>query len=341
MESRAGIKAWNLNETHYTEAQNLLESLTRNEKNSISLECSKCTSNDTQCNCSMTKIRIENSFDVFVILQSEKNSATQSVWCPLQNENSSFFHCSFDNPAEKIRSEQICDSQSDCMDNSDESDIVCHSRLMKIFLAGALSGIIAMASGLVVCSICKKGKKKTKIGRNGINQSQMINVMVAIAEFLKNATASTEEKMKQAIKKTPRKTQIRLMLASRNVTVKRKEKSGRLFKPAVKHTFDSTTLRKPMLQMVKNTQIATTLKKEIFEELQPGLRTRLKNYMDKKLNTEFRLISAVVISTLSEISSLVSTTLLQEWKDLTTILSIYVFYNDVLQMRITLIGRVS
>ena len=51
----------------------------------MGLACKGCQMGwDTFCNCSLEKIAFENTFPVFVIMESTNNFGTQ--WCPLESD---------------------------------------------------------------------------------------------------------------------------------------------------------------------------------------------------------------------------------------------------------------
>ena len=79
--SRASYQEWPLDESHNNtkETTNLLDTLTKDRK--MNLRCQGCEAGDAKCSCSLKAITYENTYQVFVLLQTHTTSTT-TVWCP-------------------------------------------------------------------------------------------------------------------------------------------------------------------------------------------------------------------------------------------------------------------
>ena len=73
----------------------------------MKLNCDGCGIKDTFCNCSVNEIDFENTFQVFVIMESKKKYGTQWKWCPQVTLRSDFFNCDLKG-VKKILAKQIC-----------------------------------------------------------------------------------------------------------------------------------------------------------------------------------------------------------------------------------------
>ena len=106
------------------------------QEDQLDLKCSggegPCQPDDSFCNCTLTAIAAENTFQVFLVLQSKKAFGTE--WCPHSTIRSDFFFCD-EEKTEKISAKYRCDATVHCASNGyDESRFVCSPGQIKLFL---------------------------------------------------------------------------------------------------------------------------------------------------------------------------------------------------------------
>ena len=106
--SEAAFQKWPLDDNSGKESElnNLLKTLTRNQKSQRHLTCQGCQLGDTFCNCSMSRISHENTFQVFLVVESRKNFGTH--FCPQLSVKSDFLYCD-EAKTERISAKMICD----------------------------------------------------------------------------------------------------------------------------------------------------------------------------------------------------------------------------------------
>ena len=151
---KAAFKKWPLDETSGKESalDNLLEALTKNQKTQQQLFCKGCELGDTFCNCSLSQISHENTFQVFLVVESKKNFGTH--WCPQLSVKSDFLYCD-EEKTERISSKLICDGVVHCpVTKIDESHYVCSPWHLKLIAIGIVFGIYFAAMGVAIGVLC-------------------------------------------------------------------------------------------------------------------------------------------------------------------------------------------
>ena len=157
--SKATFKKWSFHETlnETSEASNLLKTVTRDQKKHIELNCDGCRINDTFCNCSLEEIAFENTFQVFVIMESKKTFDTQ--WCPQATLRSDFFTCDVGR-VENISAKLICDGVINCpITGADESSFVCIPQQIRQLSVGVNVAVYLVAISAATFLICSIGRQ--------------------------------------------------------------------------------------------------------------------------------------------------------------------------------------
>ena len=159
--SEAAFQKWPLDDNSGKESalNALLETLTKNQHDQKHLNCEGCQQEDAFCNCSMNKITHENTFQVFMVVESKKNFGTH--FCPQLSVKSDFLYC--DAAKTKwIKTTWMCDGVVHCpFTKIDESDYVCSPWLLKLIAIGIVSSVYCVALGVAIFLVWSKPTART------------------------------------------------------------------------------------------------------------------------------------------------------------------------------------
>ena len=250
--SKATNKKWSfhhdtLNET--SEASNLLKTVTRDQKKHIDLNCDGCGINDTFCNCSLEKISFENTFQVYVIMESKKTFDTQ--WCPQATLRSDFFTCEMGG-AENISAKLLCDGVVNCpKSGADESSFVCipqQIRQLSIGVNLAVYLVAISAATFLICSIGRQTLRKVLKENTLIEEQkkQISNAVRLISQYMNNPSSENEENVTMSIQRMPKPTQLNLIKVAHSIEVRVSDSTENIFESTVQHVFSDEAQKKEL-----------------------------------------------------------------------------------------------
>ena len=151
------------------------------------LDCEGCQVEDSFCNCSLEKIPFENTFQVFVIMQSKNNFGTQ--WCPQVTMRSDFFNCDAKG-SERISAKLICDGGVDCpLTGADESHFVCSPQQIRllVIIINLMIYLVALGSATyLICSQRRQALRPTP-EENTLpeeEKKQISNTLIQISKYM-------------------------------------------------------------------------------------------------------------------------------------------------------------
>ena len=343
---KASYRTWRLDnvEEESSELRSLLETLTREEDRKIDLKCQGCASSDEFCNCSVNEMKFENSYQIYVILESKKRFGTQ--WCPQSALSTNFFYCDEERTL-KISSEYICDGRVNCpVSKADESRFVCSRDQLKQMVAGLnfLIYLVALVSAvcLVSCWSSRFGGERIKTPMLTERQkTQLSDTLKLISKYLKEPVQKNEENMISSIQKIMEKDQLMALIKiTHKVEVRGQEKALKMFEPTVQRVFLKESQHKALFNLVKeNPDCSSKMKTDVLEALESkGCFAKVGTALEKKLSPKVK-ITLVMLKEILKASLGLLLIPLQESKDLLTILSIKTFHQDVIQRRIHLIDN--
>ena len=344
--SRAAFKNWQFNTTQdeNSELNNLLTTMTRAQENQLDLKCSSCQPDDSFCNCTLEGIAAENTFQVFLVLQSKKAFGTE--WCPHSAIRSDFFFCD-EEKTEKISAKLRCDATVHCSRTGfDESRFVCSPGQIKLLVISIniLIYSVALVSAIYLVFFRdsgSKGKGITKATFTDQQNAQITKALKLIKTYVQNPELKNEENMTLGIGKLPKKTQLALLKIAHKIEAKGEETTEKLFEPALQSIFLKKSERKDLLTLVKESSSSSVrLKIDVLEALEPqGWLKQTKAAAERKCPQTVR-ITLEMLSGMSKTLFGVLRAPLQEIKDILTIVSLKIFFREVLQERIALIDNV-
>ena len=288
----------------------------------------------------MEGVKINNLFQVYVIIGSRtKQHGTE--WCPQKFLGSTFFNCFEESEGNMtIRAEQVCDGFSDCDNKHDESMLVCSSYKLILLIGSVIGGVFAASLSLAFY-YGKILSGEDYDSDDAKHKLEVVETLTSIATNRKNADKENEKIAKNKIEKLPEKAQIELISVAKCVDVKGKERSGPILKTVVKQVYsaDSKAVTQSKLAVMKESEIPTSLKTSIISIKQQGTMSRLIHSMNKSFPKSCRLVFGLIWDVGFSIYELVMSPF-HSWKDLTAIVVIYVFFNDILQQRVSLVDDV-
>ena len=350
--SQAAFKNWRLNTTQdknsESELNNLLTTMTRTQEDQLDLRCSggegPCQPDDSFCNCTLTAIAAENTFQVFLVLQSKKAFGTE--WCPHSTIRSDFFFCD-EEKTEKISAKYRCDATVHCAVNGyDESRFVCSPGQIKLLaiVVNLLIYSLALVSAVYLVFFRDSGSKIERITAATFTdqqRAQITNALKLIKAYIENPGLENEENMTSSIRKLPKKTQMALLKIAHNIEAKRQDTSEKFFALALQKIFSKKSERKALLMLVKeSSSTSTKLKIDVLEGLESqGWLKRIRAAIEKKCSQSVRINLGMLCRMCGTLFGLLLVPL-QDIKDLVTIVSIKIFFQEVLQERIELIDNV-
>ena len=345
--SKATYKQWSfhhdtLNET--SEASNLLKTVTRDQKKHIDLNCAGCGINDTFCNCSLEKISFENTFQVYVIMESRKTFDTQ--WCPQATLRSDFFTCEMGG-AENISAKLLCDGVVNCpKSGADESSFVCipqQIRQLSIGVNLAVYLVAISAATFLLCSMGRQALRKALKEKTLIEEQkkQISNAVRLISQYMNNPSSENEENVTMSIQKMPKPTQLNLIKVAHSIEVRVSDSTENIFESTVQLVFSDEAQKKELFALIKeSTCLSTKIKLDVLAVFEPkGWVQRKVLELTKKLPQANKITLAMIKGTLAAMLGLLLIPL-PEIKDLYTIVSLKIFHQDIIQGRNELIDNI-
>ena len=217
--SQAAFQSWQFNTSHEenSELNNLLSTVTRAKENQLDLRCSSCLPDDSFCNCTLEAIAAENTFQVFLVLQSKRAFGTE--WCPHSAIRSDFFYCD-EAKTERISAKLRCDAIVHCnatVHGFDESSFVCSPGEIKTvsYCGNVLFYSVALVCGAYIVFCRDSGAKREVITKFTQEQvAQITNALKLIKTYIQSPELEHEENMTKGIRKLPKKTQLELVKVS-------------------------------------------------------------------------------------------------------------------------------
>ena len=300
------------------------------------MNCKGC--NDSKhCNCSIEVLR-ENEFNFFILLDTFEGPK----WCPSSTIDSMYFNCEPDNFM-KILASQVCDGFGDCPRRQDESEILCRSIFLKMLILAVVMTVYGLALTLAICYSCKTSGREKKTDckqtikkRNTQRKVQVMKDLHSFSEDCQKLRRSQTKKVSQGMSKA---TQIELLLAANHIPTR--DQKGTLLKSAVQNIIQQEGSNPElMLTAVKNLPISDGLKNRIFSTYAQGSMTKMKHSIAKRLKNDHKNTLVLLMSITGEIINLILTAM-QEVKDLLLIVTLFIFYNEVLQKRPWLIDGIN
>ena len=316
----------------------MLETLTRKQK--LPITCEGCSNTSQSCQCKMEGVKINNLFQVYIIIGSRTNQYG-TEWCPQNFLGSTFFNCYDKSEGNMtIRAEQVCDGFYDCDNKLDESKLVCSSFQLIVLIGSIIGGVFAAAISLAFYYSAVLGGEESDAD-DAKHKAEVAETLSLIAANRKNAGTDNEKIAKNKIEKLPEEAQIELISVANCIDIKGKERSGPILKTVVKQVYsaDSKALNMSQLAVMKETEIPTGLKTTIISTKEQGAMARLNHSMKKSFPKRCRLVFGLAWDMCFSIYEL-AVSPIQSWKDLTAIILIYVFFNDILQQRVSLVDDV-
>ena len=344
--SKAAFKNWQFNTTQDedSELNNLLTTMTRDEENQLDLKCSSCQPDDSFCNCTLKAIAAENTFQVFLVLQSKRAFGTE--WCPHSAIRSDFFFCD-EERTEKISAKFRCDATVHCsLTAFDESRFVCSPGQIKLLAIGInlLIYSVALVSAMyLVFFRDSKSMREALIDATLTDQqkAQITTALKLIKTYVQNPELTNEENMTSSIRKLSKKTQLDLIKIAHKLEAKGQDTTEKLFEPTVQSIFAKKAERKTLLTLVKeSSSTSIKLKTDVLDALDAqGWLAQTKAATERKCPQTLRITLEMLCKMSGALLSLLLTPL-QEIKDLVTIVSLKIFFQEVIQERIELIDNV-
>ena len=302
----------------------------------MDINCKGCT-DSKHCNCSIEVLR-ENEFNFFILLDTFEGPK----WCPSSTIDSMYFNCEPDNFM-KILASQVCDGFSDCPRRQDESEVLCNSIFLKMLILAVVMTVYGLALTLAVCYSYKtngRGRKiESKRTSKKIVTKRKIQGFKELHRFSEKNEPLRRSQTKRISRMMSKKAQIELLIAANNIPTR--DQKDTLLKSAVQKILKQEGSNADlMLTAIKNLPISDGLKNNIFSTHRQGKMTRIKGSISKRLKNDHKNIVALLVSVTGEIINLILTAM-QEVKDLLLIVTLYIFYSEVLQKRPWLIDGIN
>ena len=348
--SKATFKEWNFNETsrRTSETSSLLQTILRNQRQHIKLDCSGCQTNDSSCNCSLNEIAIENTFQVYVILESRLNFGTQ--WCPPETVRSDFFKCD-EEGKEVISAKLTCNGWVDCpLSKADESHFVCSPLQVKLFGFVSNLTLYLVALGSATFLICSRRKEAIRPLLTAVlrvillterEKTIISKTLQLLSKYMKDQSSENMNNVSKSIQRMTKSTKLKLIKVAHSIEVKVSDTVENIFEPTIEQVFRDESQRKELFVLIKQTSILSTkIKLDVLEALEPKGRVKLKiQDLMKKISPAVKISLIMLKGTLAASVGLLLIPL-PEMKDLITIISLKVFHQDVIQGRTDLIDNV-
>ena len=308
----------------------------------MALDCKGCLVESTFCNCTLEKITLENTFQVFVIMESKTNFGTQ--WCPQATLKSDFFNCDAKGE-EKISAKLICDGGVDCpLTGADESHFVCSPqqiRLLVITINLTLYLVALGSASYLICSTTRGACPKENI-LTEIQKKQISDTLRQISKYMNDCCTENEENITKSIQDMPVQTQLNLIKVAHSTEVGFLDNSmENIFEATVRQVLCNEAREKMFFALIKeSTNFSTNLKLDVLEVFEPqGLMKRTLQGLNIKCNQAVRITFVMIKGILAALFWLLVIPL-PEIKDLITIVSIKIFHQDVIQGRAHLIDNI-
>ena len=294
----------------------------------------------------MDEIAVENTFQVFVIMESKMNFGTQ--WCPQATVRSDFFNCDAEG-TERISARLLCNGWDDCPitgTKADESHFVCSPQQIRLLAVMVNLTVYFVALGSATFLICSRRRqplratpKKSTLTEE--QKKQISKTLGQISRYMNNRTTENEENIKKSVQEMSKQTQLNLIKVAHSIEVRVSEVSENIFEPAVEQVFSKEDQRKELFALMKESMsLSTKIKLDVLETFEPKGWVKRKTLELKQKCSEAVKITLVMIKGI--LAALVGLLLipLPEVKDLITIVSLKIFNQDVIQGRTELIDNV-
>ena len=220
--------------------------MTRDQKKHIEINCDGCGNNNAFCNCSLEKIAFENTFQVFVIMESKKTFDTQ--WCPQATLRSDFFICEMGG-SENISAKLICDGVVNCpKSGADESSFVCIPQQIRQLSIGVNLAVYLVAISAATFLLCSIGRQTLRKENTLIEEQkkQISNTLRLISIYMNNRSSENEENVTRSIQNMPKPTQLNLIKVAHSIEVRVSDSTENIFESTVQHVFSDDAQKKEL-----------------------------------------------------------------------------------------------
>ena len=328
--NRAAIKVWDFVEGAHRSLQieHLVKTLTQDRRQQVQKECSGCGLEDESCNCTFKDILSENTFNVDIMIATNRTGFHQ--WCPTRTVTSDFFQCG---GSHSVPTKVLCDGYRDCPNNEDESLLMCTHK--EYSLAIPMLSCYVVSFGLVLCfalrrslNICENHEPEAQT-----SSTTIYKLLGSLRDFCAKQTKQSEDRLAKSLRRADLRAKIQLLEIVHNI-----ESSRGLMKVAVQKIFSSTTERKALFLLVKNSTMPTAFKTGIIEMYNMNTMMKLKIKLGECLSAK----SKVHIETFYGIVTKIFSILLLPLHDIKTVVTISTlvnFHYVVIQQRLSLIDN--
>ena len=275
----------------------------------------------------------ENTFNVDVVVGNQNSLK----WCTTKSVASNLFHC---DKFHRITSSFLCDGYRDCPNGLDETLSMCRPQ-EPVYILPVLSlyvTVFCLALFFVSCRKQKISRSESEPAKYNSNPF-VTRALKDVGDFLKNSSEQNEEKLENTIKKMGSLAKVELLKMAYNIEMKGTITSELMMKTVVGKVFVTKSKIKPLLTLVRHSNMPTAFKTRVIDLINMGGMTKLKNSIEEWIPSKELTYLKLAFDLVTSFVQIISLPF-QDIKDILTIMTLVNFNLNVIQGRTNLIDDV-
>ena len=263
-----GLKKWKLNDNENKNDKKWEDLLYEAQIETLPMACKGCERTSAWCNCTLEDVIQEQDYTIAVKIEEDLRTrgvkgATSSIatHCPIKSDSTDSFNCMWpltDNIT-TIPAFEICDGTPGCPNGRDEAwcrpdQLLWLLPVVAIFLATSLGAW---------CTDREETEARNSSGTAA--ETPVIDVLKALLRSTTSNTTEEEKEEEEAVDQLRKSDQVELVKVAHKMN---RTSRKRIFQKTVASVFKSESEeRRAKLRAIKESDVSTKLKEEVFSEV--------------------------------------------------------------------------
>ena len=265
--TKVGLKKWKLNDNKNKNDKKWEDLLYEAQIETLPMACAGCERTSAWCNCTLEDVIQEQDYTIAVKIEEDLRTrgvkgATSSIatHCPIKSDSTDSFNCMW--PATvnitTIPAFEICDGTPGCPNGRDEAwcrpDQLLLLPVVAIFLAASLGAW---------CTDREETEARNSSGT--AVETLIVKVLKALLRSTTSTTPEEEKEEVEAVDQLRRSDQVELVKGAHKMN---RTSRKRIFQKTLASVFKSESeKRREKLRAIKEADVSTKLKEEVFSEV--------------------------------------------------------------------------